>query len=116
MIQFSLAGVRSLRIDIAEAAARGVRSLRIEASRFIERPESLTDFHASDIAHYVSRSGVTLIATGIGNERQILELLDDGISLVQGPYIGTAGPVRPELMVDRPRQLESAQRAEAPVE
>jgi len=105
---FSLSLVRSLRIDMAEAAAQGVRSLRIEAARFIEHPETLTDFHASDIANYVSRSGVSLIATGITNERQILELLDDGIILVQGGYIGGPGPVRPELMVDRPRAAEPA--------
>ena len=95
--------MRSLRVDVAELAEQGVRSLRIDAARFLENPESLTDFHASDIANYLARSGVTLLATGIANEGQILELLDDGITLIQGPYIGGPGPVRPDLMVDRSR-------------
>ena len=34
----------------------------------------------------------TLLATGITSERQIIELLDDGITLVQGPHIAGARP------------------------
>ncbi|MEO9299073.1 EAL domain-containing protein [Devosia alba] len=97
---FSLVNVTSLRIDVAELADHNVRSLRIDAARFIESPESFTDFHASDIADYVARFEVVLLATGITNERQIIELLDDGIALAQGPYIAAPGPVRPDLVVD----------------
>lgn len=103
---FSLAGVRNLRIDIAELSSRGVRSMRVDAGRFLENPEALTDFHASDVASYLSRSGVTLLITGIANEGQILELLDEGVSLVQGPHIGAPDAIRSDLMVDRPRQVE----------
>lgn len=100
---FSIAGVKSLRIDIAELAGQGVRSLRIDAARFVEEPEAFTDFHASDIANYISRFGVGLLATGVTNENQILELLDDGVRLVQGPHIAQPGPVRPDLSIDPPR-------------
>ncbi len=99
---FSLSGVTGLRMDVAELAAQGVRSLRIDASRFIDAPETFTDFHATDIASYVARSGVVLLASGITSERQIVELLDAGITLAQGPYIGAPGPIRPDLASEVP--------------
>ena len=107
---FSIANVRSLRIDIAELAAQGVRSLRIDAARFIEEPEVFTDFHASDIANYIARFDVKLMATGIASERQIVELLEDGITLVQGPHIAAPGPVRPDLTMEPLRQAPQLRR------
>jgi cyclic-di-GMP phosphodiesterase TipF (flagellum assembly factor) len=100
---FSLSEVKSLRVDVAELAGQGVRSLRVDATRFIEAPEVFTDFHLSDIANYLNRFGVSLLATGVVNERQILELLDIGIGLIQGPHIAAPGPVRPDLMLERPK-------------
>ncbi|MET3926520.1 EAL domain-containing protein [Devosia sp. 2618] len=101
---FSISDVRSLRIDIAELAAQGVRSLRIDAARFIAEPEVFTDFHASDIANYVARFDIKLLGTGVVSERQIVELLEDGIVLIQGPYIAAAGPVRSDLGMEPLRQ------------
>lgn len=109
---FSIANVKSLRVDVAELAAQGVRSLRIDAARFIDEPEVFTDFHASDIANYVARFDVKLLGTGIANESQIVELLEDGITLVQGPYIGAAGPVRPDLVTEPARQAPQLRRVE----
>ena len=100
---FSICNVKTLRVDVAEMAAQNVRSLRIDAARFIDEPEAFTDFHASDIANYLNRFEVALMATGITSERQIVELLEDGIALVQGPHIAAPGPVRPDLMVERQR-------------
>ena len=108
---FSLTRVKTLRVDVAELADRGVRSLRIDAARFIDEPEALTDFHAGDIASYLSRFGVALLATGISGENQIVELLEDGVTLVQGPHISSPGPIRPDLMSD-PRPFPTLRRAE----
>jgi cyclic-di-GMP phosphodiesterase TipF (flagellum assembly factor) len=107
---FSLDRVSSLRVDVADLAARGVRSLRIEAGRFLGEPHSFTDFHASDIADYMKRYEVSLLATQVESETQIVELLEDGIVLVQGPHIAAPGPARPDLSVDAPRQLRRAER------
>jgi cyclic-di-GMP phosphodiesterase TipF (flagellum assembly factor) len=109
---FSIADVKSLRVDVAELAGQGVRSLRIDAARFIEEPEAFTDFHASDIANYIARFDIKLLATGIATESQIIELLEDGITLVQGPYIAAAGPVRPDLMMEPARQAPQLRRME----
>lgn len=97
-VGFTLTGMRSLRVDVAELAGRGVRSLRIDAGRFIQDPQAYTDFHASDIANYIARFEVSLLATGISSEREIVELLEDGFRLAQGPHIAAPGPVRPDLV------------------
>jgi len=109
---FSIANARSLRVDIAELAAQGVRSLRIDAARFIEEPEAFTDFHASDIANYVARFDVRLMGVGVTGESQIIELLEDGITLAQGAYIAAPGPVRPDLMMEPARQTPQLRRVE----
>lgn len=84
---FSLLNVKSLRVDVAKLAGQNVRSLRIDTARFIAALETFTDFHASDIADYVARFDVVLLDTGITSEQQIIELLEDGISMVQGPIL-----------------------------
>src|SRR5690606_38188066 len=84
---FSLTGVHSLRFDIADLSASGVRSLRVDAGRFIDHTETFTDFHISDIASYLARFEMQLLATGVVSERQIVELLDNEIVLVQGDHI-----------------------------
>lgn len=111
-VGFSLGNVKSLRVDVAELAAQSVRSLRIDAGRFLDEPAVYTDFHPSDIANYLGRFGVDLLATGIASEPQILDLLEDGITLVQGNHIAAPGPVRPDLVVDRARTAATARRAE----
>ncbi len=109
---FTLTNMRSLRVDVAELAGQGVRSLRIDATRFIEHPETYTDFHASDIANYIARFEVSLLATAITSERQIVELLEDGIRLAQGPHIAAPGPVRPDLVGEPTRATPQLRRVE----
>jgi cyclic-di-GMP phosphodiesterase, flagellum assembly factor TipF len=109
---FSIAQMRSLRVDIAELAAMGVRSLRVDATRFIDAPEAFTDFHISDIANYLARFEVSLLATGVATERQIVELLDNDIILVQGSYLAAPGPVRPDLVLESGRPAVQLRRAE----
>ena len=109
---FSLSHMRSLRVDVAELAGQGVRSLRIDAGHFIQSPQTYTDFHASDIANYVARFEVSLLATGISSEREIVELLDDGIRLAQGPHIAAPGPVRPDLIGEPTRTAPQLRRVE----
>lgn len=109
---FTLTHMRSLRVDVAELAGQGVRSLRIDAAHFINKPETYTDFHASDIANYIARFEVSLLATGISSEREIVELLEDGIRLAQGPHIAAPGPVRPDLVGEPARGTPQLRRVE----
>ena len=101
-VGLSLAAASSLRFDYAELQGLGFKSVRVDATRFLRQPDSFTDFHPSDIAAYGRRFGIELVATGIIDEQQLLNLFEDGVSLAQGPHIAGPGPVRPDLKLDRP--------------
>jgi len=95
---FSLSAARSLRMSFAELFDQGVRSIRADCKKFIDKPSAFTDFHTADISSYVNRFEIDLIMSGVENEQQVLTLLDDGITLAQGPYLARPGPVRPDLL------------------
>lgn len=98
---YSIVNARSLRSDFSELSALGVRSVRVDATRFVEQPGAFTDIHTSDIASFVERSGIDLMAMGIRSEDQIISLLEDGFGYAQGYYMASAGPIRPDLVGDR---------------
>ena len=97
----SLSAASSLRVDYAELEGLGFRSVRVDATRFLRAPESFTDFHAQDVAAYGRRFGIELVATGIIDEQQLLQVFEFGLTLAQGPHIAGPGPVRPDLQLDR---------------
>lgn len=98
---FSIVNARSLRSDFSELSSQGVRSVRVDATRFLDQPEAFTDIHTSDIASFLERSGIDLMAIGIKSEDQIITLLEDGFAFAQGHYMAAAGPIRPDLVGDR---------------
>ena len=112
---FSLSDTSSLRLNFADLSELGVRTIRVGAGRLINSSETYTDFHLSDIASYVGRFDITLLATGVTDERQIVELLDNEITLVQGSHVAPAGPVRPDLLLEPTRTVAppAPQRPEA---
>jgi cyclic-di-GMP phosphodiesterase TipF (flagellum assembly factor) len=107
-VGLSLTSANSLRFDYAELQGLGFRSIRVDATRFLRQPEVFTDFHAADIAAYGRRFGIELVATGIIDEQQLLNLFEDGVTLAQGPHIAGPGPVRPDLQLDRPASIARA--------
>jgi cyclic-di-GMP phosphodiesterase TipF (flagellum assembly factor) len=100
-IGFSLVAATNLRFDFGELEGLGFQSVRVDATRYLRDPAQYTDFHSSDVAPYTRRFHVELVATGIIDEQQLLTLFEDGVNLVQGPHIGKAGPVRPDLVLER---------------
>jgi cyclic-di-GMP phosphodiesterase TipF (flagellum assembly factor) len=102
-VTYSVSNLRSLRIDVAAMAEMGVRSVRVDATLFTESPQTYTDFHLNDVAAYLARHDITLIATGVVNERQIVELLDNDIVLVQGDHVAKAGSIRSDLTLSSGR-------------
>ena len=101
-VGLSMVGTTSLRFDYAELQGLGFRTIRVDATRFLRQPDSFTDFHAADIAAYGRRFGIELVATGVIDEQQLLNLFEDGVTLAQGPLIAGPGPVRPDLQLDQP--------------
>lgn len=110
---FSLLAAASLRVDFGELEGTGFTSVRFDATRFLRDPEQFTDFHTADIAPYARRFHIDLVATGIIDEQQLLTFFEDGVVLVQGPHISGPGPVRPDLLVERPVTSAAPRRAEA---
>jgi cyclic-di-GMP phosphodiesterase TipF (flagellum assembly factor) len=100
-VKLALGNCRSLRLDFARLAGGGVAAVRIDAAGFLEAPERFTDFHSADVAPYVQRFGIELVAGGITNEEQVLIFLEDGVRLAQGPHIGGPGPAPAELAGER---------------
>lgn len=109
---FALDAVRSVRSDIAGLVGQGVCAMRVDTRMFLSEPQALTDFHISDLTSYLARFGVDLIATGVGAEEEVLELIEDGVGLAQGPHLARPEPVRPDLASDRPRATGQLRRAE----
>ncbi len=109
-VRISLSHASSLRLDFSQLSALGVSSVRAEAARFVEQPETLTDFLSADVADYLARFGIDLIIDDIRTEQQILTVLEDGVRFAQGHYIAKPTPVRSDLLVRRQPQPE-AQRA-----
>jgi cyclic-di-GMP phosphodiesterase TipF (flagellum assembly factor) len=107
-VGLSLSAASSLRFDYAELEGLGFKSVRVDATRFLRSPEGFTDFHAQDVAAYGRRFGIDLVATGIIDENQLLNLFEEGVTLAQGPHIAGPGPVRPDLQLDRPAQAARA--------
>jgi cyclic-di-GMP phosphodiesterase TipF (flagellum assembly factor) len=100
---FVLDDANSLRIDFAELEGLAFDTVRFDATRFLTRPETLTDLYTGDIAPYAKRFEIALCATGVIDEQQLLSLFEDGIALVQGPHIGRPGPVRADLLGEQRR-------------
>ncbi len=112
-VGFSLTATPNLRLDFGELEGLGFRSVRVDAARFIACPQTYTDFHTSDVSSYARRYGIDLIASGITSEQQLLTVFEDGIVYAQGPHLGSAGPIRPDLLVERSIAGLASQRAGA---
>ncbi|HTJ58956.1 MAG TPA: EAL domain-containing protein [Devosiaceae bacterium] len=110
-VRLSLSEARSLRLDFAALAAEGVRTVRVDAENFIGAPESFSDIHTADIADFLKRFEVDLIATGIHTEDQILTLLEDGVGLATGPHIAAVGPTRTGVVAAPPTTRKMSHRA-----
>lgn len=102
-VTYTVSNLRSLRVDVATMSEMGVRSVRVDASQFIDSPQTYTDFHLNDVAAYLSRHDIMLVATGVVNEKQIVELLDNDIVLVQGDHLAKAGSIRSDLTLSSGR-------------
>jgi cyclic-di-GMP phosphodiesterase TipF (flagellum assembly factor) len=100
-VKLALADCRSLRLDFARLAGEGVTSVRVDARPFLASPETFTDFHTADVAPYIRRFEMELIASGVTSEEQLLMLLEDGVGLVQGPHVSPPSPERLDLAANR---------------
>jgi cyclic-di-GMP phosphodiesterase TipF (flagellum assembly factor) len=111
-IGFAISGVTTLRFDAAELSQRGVMSVRVPAGPFLSAPEIYTDLHRADVPAYLRRFDIDLVASNVASEREIVELLEDGIGFALGSHIAPPGPARADLVGERPRESNWPRRAE----
>ena len=111
-IGFAISGATTLRFDAAALSQRGVMSVRVPAGPFLSAPEIYTDLHRADVPAYLRRFDIDLVASNVAGEREIVELLEDGIGFVTGSHIAAPGPARADLVGERPRESNWPRRAE----
>lgn len=87
----------SLRLNFPELVQAGVTTVRADAARFVDEPESYTEFHSSDIAGYIQRYDVDLLVTDVRSEQQVLSLVEDGVKFAAGDHIALPVPI-PDIM------------------
>ena len=111
-IGFAISGATTLRFDAAALSQRGVMSVRVPAGPFLSAPEIYTDLHRADVPAYLRRFDIDLVASNVAGEREIVELLEDGIGFATGSHIAPPGPARADLVGERPRESNWPRRAE----
>ncbi len=100
-IGFSLDRPDDLRFDAAELAALGIGQVKVPAEMLL-RPASerdrLADIAVEDTAPALARVGIRLVATEIGDEADVPDLIDLDVPFAQGSAFATPRPVRAEVL------------------
>ncbi|MEG9526884.1 MAG: EAL domain-containing protein [Hyphomicrobiales bacterium] len=100
-IGFSLDRPDDLRFDAAELAALGIGQVKVPAEMLL-RPASerdrLADIAVEDTAPALARAGIRLVATEIGDEADVPDLIDLDVPFAQGSAFATPRPVRAEVL------------------
>ncbi|WP_436642856.1 EAL domain-containing protein [Microbaculum sp. FT89] len=95
--RFSLDNVTRLDIDGARLAKHGVRYIKIDAETLMQPPLSASaHIHAADLAKLLARYGITLIATRVESESQVVDILDYDVRFAQGNLFSPPRIVRAE--------------------
>ncbi len=97
---FSLDRVTRLDVDVRRLRLLGFRHIKVPASLLLD-PNAKTagNLARGDFRLLLERNGINLIAERIETERQVIDVLDLGISFGQGYLFGEPRPVR-EGIVD----------------
>ncbi|WP_192710495.1 EAL domain-containing protein [Methylobacterium sp. OAE515] len=100
-IGFGLDRPDDLRFDAAELAALGIGQVKVPAEMLL-RPASerdrLADIAVEDTAPALARAGIRLVATEIGDEADVPDLIDLDVPFAQGSAFATPRPVRAEVL------------------
>ncbi|MCJ2087377.1 EAL domain-containing protein [Methylobacterium sp. E-005] len=103
-IGFSLDRPDDLRFDAVELAALGIGQVRVPAAMLL-RPQaggSLSDIAVEDTGPALARAGIRLVATGVGDEADIPDLIDLDVPFAQGVVFAAPRPVRAEVLTAPP--------------
>jgi cyclic-di-GMP phosphodiesterase TipF (flagellum assembly factor) len=95
----SLDRMEDLKIDPRVLSERGVRFIKVAGDLLLHRGhESGSEVHPADLAEFLARFGIDLVADRIENESLVVDLLDYDVRFGQGFLFSAPRPMRPDLM------------------
>ncbi len=96
--RFSLDNVTRLDLDGARLSDHGVRYVKIDAETLIHPPrDASANIHAADFSALLARFGITLIATRVEKESQVVDILDYEVKFGQGNLFSPPRLVRADV-------------------
>lgn len=98
----ALSNVSTLKLDFTELEIMGVTSIWADATRFIETPETYTEFHTADVTDFIKRYGMQFIMEGVRSEQQVLSLVEETVRYATGHHISKPRPIPKRLMTAEP--------------
>jgi cyclic-di-GMP phosphodiesterase TipF (flagellum assembly factor) len=72
----SLDRMEDLKVDPRALSERGIRFVKVAGDLLLRRGENTGDVHPADLADFLARFGIDLVADRIENESPVVELLD----------------------------------------
>jgi len=100
-IGFSLDRPDDLRFDAAELAALGIGQVKVPVAMLLHPAsdrDRLADLAVEDTAPALGRAGIRLVATEVGDEADVPDLIDLDVPFAQGSAFATPRPVRAEVL------------------
>ncbi|TXN77085.1 EAL domain-containing protein, partial [Methylobacterium sp. WL8] len=110
-VGFTLDRPTDLRFDAAALAGYGVGQVKVPAELLL-RPgparRSLSDIAIEDLVTALARAGIRLVATEVGTESDVPDLIDLDVPFGQGPVFALPRPVRADVLVAQAPPVPSA--------
>lgn len=91
--------MEDLKIDPRALSERGIRFVKVAGELLLHRSgESGGDVHPADLADFLARFGIDLVADRIENESLVIDLLDYDVRFGQGFLFSAPRPLRPDIL------------------
>ena len=95
----SLDRMEDLKVDPRALSERGIRFIKVAGDFLLQRGgESAGDVHPADLADFLARFGIDLVADRIENESLVVDLLDYDVRFGQGFLFSAPRPLRPDIL------------------
>ncbi|HVT54667.1 MAG TPA: EAL domain-containing protein, partial [Xanthobacteraceae bacterium] len=94
----SLDRMEDLKVDPRALSERGIRFVKIAGDLLLRRGENTGDVHPADLADFLARFGIDLVADRIENESLVVDLLDYDVRFGQGFLFSAPRPLRADIL------------------
>jgi cyclic-di-GMP phosphodiesterase TipF (flagellum assembly factor) len=94
----SLDRMEDLKVDPRALSERGIRFVKVAGDLLLRRGENTGDVHPADLADFLARFGIDLVADRIENESLVVDLLDYDVRFGQGFLFSAPRPLRADIL------------------